>query len=434
MRIIHLLTIGFTCYCANVLAMVDIQHWTTSNGAQVYFVPASELPIVDLSVVFNAGSVHDEDKGGIALLTNGLLNEGANGLSADAIAEQFDNLGAIFGNDLDKEMSELSLRSLSDPAQLEPALTLFANLLAKPDFPPQAFERVRQQILLGLNSEEQSPNDIAGKAFQKAIYGKHPYANPKMGTVESVKALTPEMVKTFYQRYYVAKNATISLVGAIDRPTAERIAETLVKQLPAGEPAPALPAVADLQKAETIHIPYPATQTHILVGQPSHSRHDPDYFSLYVGNHILGGNGLVSRVSQEVREKRGLAYTAYSYFTPMEERGAFNAGLQTRNDQAQQALAVLRDTLQTFIDKGVTEAELIAAKKNITGGFPLKIDSNINIVNYLAVIGFYHLPLDYLQKFNDRIEAVTVESINAAFKTHLQLDKQVTVTVGNTAM
>ncbi|EIJ43273.1 putative Zn-dependent peptidase [Beggiatoa alba B18LD] len=430
MRKLQGLIFSFMLFCVPVWAMNDIQHWTTSNGARVYFVPAPELPIIDMVVVFNAGSVHDGEKDGLALLTNGLLNEGAGGLSANEIAERFDNVGANFGNDLDAEMSQLSLRSLTESSQLEPALALFANVLANPDFPAQAVERVRQQILLGIESEEQSPSEIAARAFQKATFANHPYANPLKGTMESVKALTIEDIKAFYQRYYVASNAVIALVGAIDRAQAEQLAESVVKQLPKGEAAPALPPVTDLTEAKTLHIPYPSSQTHVLVGQPSHSRHDPDYFALYVGNHILGGNGLVSRVSQEVREKRGLAYSAYSYFLPLEERGAFIAGLQTRNDKADEALTVLRTTLKTFIQEGVSPEELEAAKKNITGGFPLRIGSNAKIVNYLATIGFYQLPLDHLQKFNARVEAVTVEGIRKAFQSHLQADKQVIITVG----
>jgi len=262
------------------------------------------------------------------------------------------------------------------------------------------------------------------------VYGAHPYANPTRGEPESVQALTREAVHAFYQRYYVANNAVVAIVGALTDTEAKTLAEQLLKQLPAGEQAPPLPSVAQLTAAKTLNVSHPSTQTHIWLGQPGKSRQDPDYFPLYVGNHILGGSGLVSTITQEIREKRGLAYSAYSYFMPMQEVGPFVASLQTQNAQKDKALTILKNTLNDFVSNGVTAAQLEAAKKNLTGGFPLRIDSNRNILNYIAVIGFYNMPLDHLIKFNERIEAVTAEHIKTAFQSHLQLDKLVTVMVG----
>ncbi len=145
---------------------------------------------------------------------------------------------------------------------------------------------------------------------------------------------------------------------------------------------------------------------------------------------MLGGSGLVSRISEEVREKRGLSYSAYSYFLPMARRGPFQLGLQTRNEQVEEALQVLRDTLVKFREEGPTQAELIAAKRNITGGFPLRIDSNRKVVEFIAMIGFYGLPLDYLDRFNERVEAVTVEQVREAFQRRVDPERMVTVVVG----
>jgi zinc protease len=190
------------------------------------------------------------------------------------------------------------------------------------------------------------------------------------------------------------------------------------------------PAAADAA-AHTVRIDYPTTQTHVLIGQPGISRDDPDYFPLYVGNHVLGGSGLVSRISEEIREKRGLSYSAYSYFTPMRQRGPFTIGLQTRNDQVEQALQVARDTLQKFIEEGPTARELEESKQNITGGFPLRLSSNKKIVGMLAMIGFYQLPIDYLDTFTTRVEAVTLEDIRDAFSRRIQPGNMVTVLVGS---
>jgi len=414
-----------------VTAAPTIEQWQTDNGARVYFVQATELPIIDIKVVFDAGSARDpQDKNGLAMLTNGLLNEGAGGLSADKIAEQFDNVGAQFSNGVDKDMASISLRSLTDAKLLEPALTLFTTVLTQPDFQPTDFERVRQQMLVALKYEDQSPENIAEKIFYQTLYGTHPYAIDAQGTKEAVAALKVEEVKTFYQRYYVAKNAVIAIVGAIDKARATTLANQLTQSLPAGEIVSPLPQPTELTEAKTIQRVYPATQTTVYLGQLGVARKDPNYFSLYVGNHILGGSGLVSRLSEQIREQRGLVYSTHSYFYPYQVPGAFVLQLQTRNDQTNTALQVAIETVKNFVATGPTEAELTAAKQNIIGGFPLRIDSNKEKLSYVATIGFYHLPLDYLEKFPAQIEAVTVESIKAAFNRKIQLDKLLTVTVG----
>ncbi|MEK7322499.1 MAG: pitrilysin family protein [Pseudomonadota bacterium] len=416
-----------------VAASPKIETWTTANGARVYFVPAPELPIVDVRVVFDAGSAKDAGKDGVAQLTNGLLGEGAGELNADQIAERFEGLGAQFGGDAQRDMAIVSLRSLTEPSLLAPALATLATVLTQPTFPADAFERERTRTLVALRSQEESPEDIASKAFFAALYPGHPYGTPPLGSEASIKALSRDDLVNFYQRYYVARNATLAIVGAVDRAAAEKIAEQVAGQLPAGQAAAIVPAAPLPAEAKLTRLDYPSGQTHILLGQPGVTRDDPDYFPLYVGNHILGGSGLVSRISDEVREKRGLSYSSYSYFVPMRAAGPFTAGLQTRNDQADQALTVLQDVMKEFIAKGPKDAELTAAKKNITGGFALRLDSNSKIVENLAMIGFYQLPLDYLDTFNKRIEAVTAAQIRDAFQRRIHPQRMVTVIVGGAA-
>jgi len=411
-------------------AIPTIQHWQTDNGTRVYFVPAPNLPMVDINVVFDAGSARDSEKPGIAMLTNKLLSEGAGGQSADQIAEHFDNLGAKLGNSVDRDMATVSLRSLAESELLQPALDMLALLLAKPDFEAIALERVRQKRLSYLKYQQQSPDAIGEKAFYQAVFSTHPYATLPEGTAESVTTITRDEVKAFHQRYYVTKNALIVIVGALERKEAAKLANTVVSQLPVGKIAPALPPVPALREAQTIHLEHPSSQTHVLMGQPGMKRGDPDYFTLYVGNYILGGSGLVSQLGKEVREKRGLAYSAYSYFFPQRVAGPFWMNLETRNDQTTEALQVVQDTMRDFVENGPTANQLKAAKQGITGKFPLRIKSNSNIISYLAMIGFYRLPLDYLHTFNDNVEAVTLDMIKDAFKRRLNLDKFVTVTVG----
>jgi len=430
MRTKLFLIIGLFIVSQPLLAGINIQHWTTENGARVYFVAAPELPIVDVQIIFNAGAARDQDKAGTAVLTNALLSEGAGDLTANQISERFDELGVRFGSNAQRDMANLSLRSLSEEKVLTPALQTLSLVLNQPTFPKDAFDRERKRMLVGIQQRKQSPGALADEAFYKAVFKSHPYAVMPSGYEDSVESLAIADLKAFYERYYVASNAIIAIVGNLDRAKAEQIAMAIIGKLPKGAPAEDLPEVAAIPQQETINVEHPSAQTHILMGQPGMKRGDPDYFTLYVGNHMLGGSGLIARLSNEIREKRGLAYSTYSYFLPMQQYGPFQIGLQTRTDQADAALKVVHETVKAFIDKGPTEEELTASKKNITGGFPLRISSNKKILGYIGMIGFYGLPLDYLDTFNEKIQAVTAADIQDAFKRRVNPDKMVTVLVG----
>ena len=200
--------------------------------------------------------------------------------------------------------------------------------------------------------------------------------------------------------------------------------------MPTGEAASALPAVDQPSASKTERKFFPSAQTHVYSGVPGIKAVDPDYFPLYVGNHILGGSGLVSKISEEVREKRGLSYSAFSYFYPFRELGPFLMGLQTKKGQSDEALNVMQKTLRDFIIAGPTPKELEASKKNITGGFAMRLDSNQKLVDQVASIAFYGLPLDYLDTFTGKVEAVTPQAIQKAFKARIDPDKLQTVLVG----
>jgi len=424
-----LLTLFFVASSAH--AGPKIEQWQTSNGARVFYVSAPQLPIVDIRVVFDAGSARDGNKPGLASLTNSLLDEGTGKLGPDEIAEQFEGVGAQYGASSLRDMAVVSLRSLTDKAILDKALNQFSDVIAKPSFPEKSYERNRQAMLVGLQVASKRPNSIASKTFYKQVFNEHPYAIDGDGSEDSLKTMTLQDVKDFHQRYYVANNAVIAIVGALSRSEAAAMAKRVSRDMVKGKTAAKLVAVPDLAKPVNKRIKHESQQTHILVGQPGMHRGDPDYITLYVGNHILGGSGLVSRLSDHIREQRGLAYSAYSYFLPMREDGPFIMGLQTKNDQADEALQILNKVLNDYIEKGPSAEELKRSKQNITGGFALRVDSNKKITEYVAMIGFYGLPLDYLDTFNSRVEAVTLDAIRDAFKRRVHPDKLVTVMVGN---
>lgn len=413
-------------------AILPIQHWQTKSGARVYFVENRSLPMIDLSVEFPAGSSFDSrEKSGAAAMTNALIRRGAAGMDEEEIARRTADVGAQLGGRFGTDSAGLALRTLSSRAEREQALEVFARILQQPTFPEDVLEREKTRLLSSLKEADTRPDTIASRTFYRLVYRDHPYALRSSGEAETVQRLSREDLVDFYRRHYNARHAVVALIGDLGREEAAAIAERVTTALPRSDDAPGpLPPVEPLAAAATRTIPHPATQSHILIGSPGIRRDDPDYFALFVGNHILGGSGFVSRITEEVRQKRGLAYSAYSYFSPLRHEGPFVIGMQTQRAQAQEALAVARQTLRGFIEKGPTGDELAAAKKNIVGGFPLRIDSNRKIHGYLGVLGFYDLPLTYLDDFVKNVERVTVADIRRAFARRIDPDRMVTVVVG----
>ena len=409
---------------------MKIDTWTTDNGVKVLFVEAHGLPIVDVRLAFRAGSARDGQKHGISSLVNGLLVEGSGKLSAEDIALGFESTGSVLGKGALRDMAWLSLRSLSDPQLRDRTADLFARVAALPSFPQEAIERDRKAMLAALAQRRNDIGSVTEDAFFAALYPEHPYAIGPQGREADLKAITREDLQVFHRRYYVANNAILALVGDLTPAQARDYANALTRYLQPGLAAEALPPAALPDRSRSLHVPFKTTQTHVTQGLPVLTRKDPDYFPLYVGNHVLGGSGFSSRLMQVIREDRGLVYSVYSYFMPMESNGPFQMALQTRNDQAAEATELMQQQLEAFIARGPTEQELEHAKKNITGGFPLKIDSNRKIVEYLAMIGFYDLPLDYLDSFNERVMAVTAEQIRDAFARRVPTDRLIRVVVG----
>jgi len=416
----------------SVYSAAKIEHWQTDQGSSVFFVETKGLPMVDIRVVFDAGSARDQYQQGIASLTSALLDTGAGELSADDIAQRFESVGARFGSGVSKDMAWLSLRSLTDEKLLDKALQTMQAILTKPAFNAADFQREKNRALAGLKHREESPGALASIEFYKVLFKDHPYAHPASGVIETVSGFAVDDLRAFYKQYYVASNARVVIVGELTKQQAIKIANSLLKDLKLGEKPATLPEVKIAKQGISKHIEFPSAQTHVLSGLVGMHRKDKDYLNLYVGNHILGGSGLVSQLFAEVREKRGLAYSAYSYFSPLFRKGSFTMGLQTRNDQTTQAVEVMQNTLKDFVKTGPTEQAVIAAKKNITGGFAMRFDTNSKLISYVSMIGFYQLPLDYLDTFQKRVGAVTAASIKDAFARRVKPELINTITVGGT--
>ena len=417
-------------FSSSAFSAATIENWQTEKGSRIYFVQTDALPMADIQVVFDAGSARDGEKFGLSSFTTNLLDSGAGKWNAEEIAQRFESIGANFGTTSSIDNASVTLRTLTDKPLFDKAIETARVILSNPTFAKNDFSREKNRTLAALKQREESPGDLANITFYKAIYGVHPYAHPNLGVLQTVEKFTEKDVKNFYKTYFTASNAIVVIVGNLSKTDAEKTANLLVSDLPQSEKPASLPDVPALTKATTQNLDFPSTQTHVLVGLTGTYRKDPDYFPLYVGNHILGGGSLVSKLFDEVREKRGLAYSASSAFMPLLKNGVFVASLQTRNDQTAQALEVLNQTLADFVKNGVTETELTAAKANIIGGFPLKFDSNKELANYVAMMGFYQMPLDYLDTFQQNVQNVTKEQIADAFKRRVDLNLLQTVTVG----
>ncbi|MBU0900690.1 MAG: insulinase family protein [Gammaproteobacteria bacterium] len=410
---------------------LNIQTWQTAEGAKVLFVEARELPMFDLQLTFAAGSSHDDGIAGLAMLTNAMLNEGVPGKDVGAIAAGFENLGANFGNGAYRDMAITSLRSLSAADKREPAMQLFNQVIGQPTFPEDSLARIKNQLLAGFEYQKQNPGKLASLALFERLYGTHPYAHPSDGNAESIPAISREQLQAFHAKAYTANNAIIALVGDLSRSDAEALANAVSAALPKG---PALPRIAQPQepKAGLQHIEFPSNQTHLMIAQLGIDRRDPDYAALYLGNQVFGGGGFGTRLMTEVREKRGLTYGVYSGFSAMQARGPFMINLQTRAELSDGTLQLVKSMLADFIANGPTADELNNAKRELAGSFPLSTASNAAIVGQLGSMGFYDLPLSYLEDFMRDVQALDVALVKAAMARHLDPEALVIVTAGPT--
>ena len=425
---------------ASELAAIPVQHWTQASGAQVYLIESPTIAMLDVQIDFDAGSRRDPAaQAGLASMMASMIDkgvrakDGAMALDENALGEAWADLGAQFGAGASADRMGFSLRSLTDPALLDKAIALAAREIAEPAFPDAVWQRERQRLQAALKESYTRPGNVTGRAYASAVYGNHPYGYEM--TEATLARISAADLLAAHDAGVVACRARISMVGAVSRAEADSIAARLLSRLPpvacaSLPPLPAVAEVAPLSAPMEKRIAFDSAQAHVLMGQPGYKRSDPDHFALLVGNYILGGGGFVSRLTTEVREKRGLVYGVSSSFSAGRHAGSFTIGFQTRPDQAAQALEVSRQVLKEFVANGPTEAELKAAKDNLTGGFALGLDSNRKLLANLAGIAWNDLPLNYLDTWTQQIDKVSVSDIKAAFARKLQPNNMVTVILG----
>lgn len=420
---------SFLAQATSSKKVLDIQHWTTQKGIPVSFVQTKEIPMLVVQIGFDAGSARDGALPGIAMLVDTMLNDGNAGLTETQMAEGFEGVGADYAHWTNQDMTVFQLKTVTEKDKLDRALNYFTKIF-QPDFPAKAFAREKAQQKIIISRQDESPETVAKKAFFAAIYPNHPYGHPILGTEASVKKIQLQNLKSFYRQYYVAPNAMISIAGAVDLEAAKTIAEAITQYIPMGKKATPLPQAPEITQAFQKNIPYPSTQTIACLGQSGITYHDPDYFPLILGNYTLGGDTLISQLGNEIRQKRGLTYGINSTFEPLAATGPFGIFFATRTEKAPEALKVTQETLKQFLKNGPSAKELTAAKRFMRGNFPLRFATNADIANILFIIEFYGLPLDRLDTYLDKMNAVTAEQIKNAFQKHIHPEKMVTITVG----
>jgi len=429
---------GAVFYSHSAWALLPIQHWTEGNGAKVYLVESPVIPMVDVQIDFDAGTRRDPaGQSGLASAVAMMASKGvkalgnAPALDENGLGEAWADLGANFEAAADNDALHYTLRSLTDPPLLDQAARLAARQIGEPSWPADLWPRDRARWSASIKESLTRPSTVAAHAFGAAVYGGHPYG--VRTTAETLARISVADMQAFHSQHIAACRAKVSIVGAVTRAQAQTLVATLLSRLPASTGCAPLPPVAEiaaLTAPAEQNIPFTSAQAHVLIGQPGFQRRDPDFVPLLVGNHILGGGGFVSRLTNEVREKRGLSYSVYSYFASGLHAGAFTVGLQTRPDQAAQAVQVSRDVIARFVAEGPTEAELRAAKDKLIGGFELRIDSNKKLLGNVANIAWNDLPLDYLDQWAKKVEALTVADVRTAMAKKLQPERMVTVVVG----
>ena len=436
----QILAAGILCFgfLSAVHAIPPIEKLETFKGAKAYLVQTRSLPMVDIEVSIDAGDRYDpEGKSGLADMTAGLMKYGArngSGLLNEAqIADEMADLGATIALSVSGERAILRIRTLSREDLLKRAVQLAAAMLSEPTYDPQVIAREKQRTITNLLEAETKPEYVLEKRFKKLVYGAYPLANSP--SVKSIGAISAADLKQFHQQFYRGDRMIVSIVGDVSSMQANDIVQALLKKIPQnGAAINSLPQLSrspiePLAQRE-VQIPFDSQQAHIAMGMTAVTRSNPDYFPLLVGNYVLGGGGFVSRLMSEVREKRGLAYSVFSYFSPGKDAGIFQAGLQTKSDQGSVALEVLSNTIAKFISDGPTPSELAAAKSNLINGYPLRIDNNRKLLDNVSSIVWNDLPLDTLETWTKQVEAVTLEQVTAAFQKYLAMDRMKIVVLG----
>ncbi len=395
---------------------VPIAHWTVSGtDTPVYFVPRHDLPMVDVALVFQAGSARDGARWGLANLTGALIGTGTHRHEEQYILERFGRVGASFDTSVTRDATLIHLRTMTAHRYYSKAVAAFTDVVTKARCDLGVTQRLKKQIVMGLKAEKDDTNAVATKALFKTLYGHHPYAHPIEGTASTVLALVAEDAQIFYAEHMVQKQASVVIVGDLSMLSAHKLAQRLIQPLPVGESLTPLPLSIAPALAKKIYVPMSKSQDAILIAQLGFLPYDPYYYARVVGNEAFGVAPLTSMLFKEVRAKRGLAYGAGSSFVTREAGGPFVMTTQSRVAVAKKASRVMRHTFARFARKGLSETEIQTTKRSLAGQFPLMYASNASIMSRLVSMVVYHFPMTFFADYPEQVAAVTTNEVRQAF-------------------
>ena len=430
-KMIFLLLLVSLCLKSNIVSAIpSVQRVVLPNRLVLLVSEEHSLPFVTFQLLINSGSWKDpHGEEGLSYLTAKGLLLGTTKRTVTAIDEELDFMGASLSSSSSRDYATLSLRVLKK--DLDKGWDLFMEVLTQPTFPDEEIKREVEKTLAAIQSAEDQPGEVAEREFQKTLFLNDPYGHPVEGIKESVSKLTRERILHFYRSWYHPNSASLTVVGDI---TPEEIKTKLMPRLekwPMGE-VPALRFITNFEKEQkTVKINRPITQANIILGQAGVSRENPDFYALTVMNYILGGGGFASRLMEEIRNKRGLAYSVASFFDPGKFPGSFQVVLQTKNPSAKEAISLSLQQMERIQKELVLEKELEGAKNYLIGSFPMRFDTQGKLANFLSQVEYYGLGLDYSEKYPSLIQSVTREEVFRVAKKYLHPEKYVLVIVAN---
>jgi zinc protease len=415
MRIVLAVMIAALTSLATPARTTEIDRVVTPGGAEAWLVEETTVPVIAVEIAFRGGAAQDpEGKAGLVNLMATLLDEGAGEMNAETFQETLEERAIELSFSANRDAVTASLRTL--PEHLDEAFRLLAAALASPRFDDDAVERMRGQLSAQIRRNALDPDDLAARTFFAEAFPDHPYGRPTRGTLESLASVGRDDLVAVHRRLVARDNVVIGAVGAISADRLAGLVDGLLAGLPERSGLTATPTVAPQGAGRTEIVSLDVPQTAIVFGRPGPLRNDADFIPAYVVNHILGGGSFSSRLFTEVREKRGLAYSVYSYLSPYDHAGLLLGGVATRNDRAGLSVDLIRSEIRRMAEEGPTDAELASAKKYLMGSYALRFDTSTKIANQLVQLQLDYLGIDYIEKRNALVEAVTAEDVRAAAK------------------
>ncbi|WP_417685528.1 M16 family metallopeptidase [Roseibium sp.] len=410
----NLMSAGALALAGSVMSLapaqaVEVQRVVSPAGIEAWLVEDDTVPIVAMNFSFEGGATQDPaGKEGVTRLLAATLDEGAGDLDSEAFQARLEDLSVSIGFDTGKDYFYGNLRTLTPT--IDEAFELLRMAVKEPRFDPEAVERMKSQIAVGIRRDERDPDSIASRNLMKTMLGDHPYALRTTGSEESLMSLAPEDLRSQHAHIFALERLRIGVVGAIDAATLAPLLDKVFAGLPKEtslRPVPELTAEDSLEIEETLPLP----QTKLVFGLPALTRTDPDYQAAFVMNHILGGGSFTSWLYEEVREKRGLTYSVGTSLAPYNAGGLLLGSAATRADRADETLAVILEQFNRMAEDGPTQAELDSAKRFLTGSYPLRFDSSGKIARQLVALQNVGLGIDYFERRNAEIDAVTLEDV-----------------------